>query len=142
MLGLGLVLDDQVVAGFDQAAEFVVTVMPFATLRVDALEQLAAEYVFLPAVAHGVYVFVDLIEGAPVVMILATEAVGDVGLAFFQVVFEAVVLAIAAPMANDSPFIVGFGGVVLMPCRFKLCQGGLTLCLDSLPIARKTMREP
>jgi hypothetical protein len=63
-----------------------VNVLPFAALRVDAAEQLAAEYVFLPAVAHGVYVFVDLIEGPPVVMVLTTEAVGDSGFAFFQVV--------------------------------------------------------
>lgn len=76
----------QWVAGLDQAAEFVVAVLPFAALRVDALEQLATEYIFLPAVTHGVDVFVDLIEGPPVVMVLATEAVGDSGFAFFQVV--------------------------------------------------------
>jgi hypothetical protein len=55
-------------------------------LRVDALEQLATEHIFLPTVTHGVDMFVDLVEGPPVVMVLATEAVGDPGFAFFQVV--------------------------------------------------------
>ena len=80
----------QWIARLDQAANFIVAVVSFAALWIDTLHQLTGDDFLLPAIAKGVYVLVDLIERPPVVMVLATEAVGDAGFAFFQVVLEAV----------------------------------------------------
>ncbi|AMS21354.1 hypothetical protein AYK59_14875 [Pseudomonas synxantha] len=61
----------------------------------------------LPAIAEGINMLVDLVERAPIVMVLTTEVVGDVGFTPFQVVFELVLFAVATPMANDAPFVIG-----------------------------------
>lgn len=101
----------QWIARLDQAANIIVAVAPFAALWIDALHQLPGDDFLLPAVTEGVDVFVDLVEGAPVVMVLATEAVGDVGFAAFQVVFESILFAVAAPVGCGLK--MGF-------CKFKV----------------------
>lgn len=61
----------------------------------------------MPALAQRVDVVVDLVQRAPVVAFLAAEAVDDAGFALGQVVFEAIILAVAAPVADDPSFVVG-----------------------------------
>lgn len=61
----------------------------------------------MPALAQRFDVVVHLVQRAPVIAFLAAETVDDAGFAFGQVVFDAIVLAIAAPVADDPPFVVG-----------------------------------
>lgn len=95
------------VAGFDQAADVIVDVMPFAALWVGGLEQLPGEQVAVPALAQRVDVVIDLVECAPVIAVLAAEAVRHAGFALGQVVMKMIVLAITAPVAGDPPLVVG-----------------------------------
>lgn len=97
----------QRIARLDQAANVIIAVVPFAALWIDTLHQLTGDDFLLPAIAEGVDVFVDLIERAPIVMVLAPKTVGDMGFAPFQVVFESILFAVAAPVAGDAPFMVG-----------------------------------
>lgn len=71
------------IAGFNQATDIVVAVAPFASLRVDAFQQLAGDSLFLPAIAEWVDVFVDLVQWAPIVVITAAEIVRDEGFTGF-----------------------------------------------------------
>lgn len=95
------------VTGFDQATNVIVDVVPFATLWVGGSEQLPGEQVVMPALAHWVDVVVDLVQRTPVVALLTAKAFYDKGFALGQVVLKVIVLAIAAPVAGDAPFVVG-----------------------------------
>ncbi len=97
------------IAGFDQAADIVVAVAPFASLWVDAFQQLAGDGLLLPAIAERIDVFIDLVKWPPVVVITAAEVVRDEGFTGFQVVLEPVLFTIAAPVANHPPLVMGFG---------------------------------
>ena len=97
----------QWIARLDQAADVIIAVVPFAALWIDTLHQLPGDDFLLPAIAEGIDMLVDLVERAPIVMVLTTEVVGDVGFTPFQVAFELVLFAVATPMANDAPFVIG-----------------------------------
>jgi hypothetical protein len=50
------------IAGFDQAADIIVAVAPFASLWVDAFQQLAGDGLLLPAIAErAMYLYTSYI---------------------------------------------------------------------------------
>ncbi|MNM91155.1 hypothetical protein D3C81_1034450 [compost metagenome] len=96
----------QRVTGLDQATDIVIAVVPFASLWVNALDQLASDDVCVPAVAQRVDMLVDLVQRAPVIVVLAAEIVRDERFAAFQIVFKSIRFAVAAPVADHPPFVI------------------------------------
>ncbi|MNZ67988.1 hypothetical protein D3C78_862480 [compost metagenome] len=125
---LGRLAATQWVDAFAEVAGFIVQILPLPALRVGGGQQLAFVVPLeMPGVAEGVGVLGDLVLRVPVAAADPLQAVGDPGDAGFEVVVEAVFVAVVGPVSGHAPVVCSTSPFV------EAAQAAGQLVLDHAP---------